>query len=475
MNQKMQENPDQWLTSGTHLIQKNTNQLLDLTNQILELQKLETQDYKLELYQDDIIPYIRYIVDMFKSYAAEKNIDLSLQTSGDSVVMDYDQKKMQWVISNLISNAIKFTPENGKINVLTSKQGSTFMMEVSDTGIGISEEDQKKIFDRFYQVQHPSHPNGSGIGLALVKEIVRQLKGDIHVQSEEGRGSTFTISLPITVNAPQKTAENYIAKLENVIQIEESESSDGLPILLMIEDNEDMTHYLSAALGEDYQLIIAKNGKEGLVKAYQTIPDIVVSDVMMPEMNGYDLCYNLKTDERTNHIPVILLTAKASDQSRLTGIEKGADAYLTKPFNETELKLRIRKLLETRSILQSKYEMLSQIDATETSPEVTVDPFIQKIIDFVEEEKRLLPFELEELCNHLHMSRSQVFRKLKALTDKSPSRLIRSIRLKNAKSLLKTSDLNIAEVAYEVGFSSTSYFSKCYFEEYGERPSSAKS
>ena len=481
MNEKIKENPEEWSGEGTKLIRKNANQLLNLTNQILEIQKLESQSVIPNYMQGDVVVFLKYLLNSFKTLAENKQLQLIFETSPSTIIMDYDAEKLEWIVSNLLSNAIKFTPNNGKISLNLGRSEEQLLIQVIDTGIGIPIEKKAKIFDRYFQVENNANPNGNGIGLSLVKELVKLLNGDIQVESKVDFGSTFTVRLPITQNAPIKEEpinQNDASKVQEVVVpfnlVTEAQEKIALPQLLIVEDNEDMIKVLTASLAGQYQLQIAKNGQEGITKALQTIPDIIISDVMMPIKNGYELCDFLKNDEHTSHIPIILLTAKVDMDAKLSGLKKGADVYLSKPFNEKELKIRLEKLLQLRKQLQHKYAQIPLTAAAQDAKQTIEDLFLQKINVFVQERMSQTDFDLGTLCQHLHMSRSQVFRKVKGLTGKSPTLYIRSIRLKAANDLIQSTNLSIAEIAYQVGFSSTSYFSKTYFEEFKIRPSEVR-
>ena len=481
MNEKINENPEEWSGKGTKLIRKNANQLLNLTNQILEIQKLESQSVIPNYIQGDVVIYLKYLLSSFESIAENKQLQLTFETSPSEIIMDYDAEKLEWIVSNLLSNAIKFTPKNGKVRLNLQSADKQLLLQVIDTGIGIPEEKKTKVFDRYYQIENDTNLNGSGIGLSLVKELVQLLKGDIAVESKIDGGSTFSVRLPITQNAPIKeglilhnnTSNNQDTAKQTYLS-DNGQEKATLPQLLIVEDNLDMIKFLETCLTGLYQIQIANNGQEGIEKAIETIPDIIISDVMMPLKDGYELCDTLKKMEQTSHIPIILLTAKVDTNAKLSGLEKGADVYLNKPFNEKELKIRLDKLLQLRKQLQQKYAQAS-IPIIEQEIEPTIeDLFLQKINTFVKDRMAHPDFDLGVLCQHLHMSRSQVFRKVKALTGKSPSFYIRSIRLTTAKELIESTSLTMAEIAYQVGFTSTSYFSKTFYEAYKVRPSEVR-
>ena len=328
------------------------------------------------------------------------------------------------------------------------------------------------VFDRFYRVNE-QEGSGTGIGLALTKELVQLLQGHITAKSKLEQGTVFTLTLPITRNAPKYTVSTPITLQTNT----ETAPKDQFilyqerPLLLIVEDNIDVMTYIKGMLASDYQLLFAQNGKQGLEKAFEYIPDLVLSDVMMPIMDGFEMTHRLKTDERTSHIPIILLTAKADMPSKLKGLEFGADAYLAKPFNKKELFIRLRKLLELRRQLQTRYQSLQPSQHKSLKIE---DAFLQKLRNIVETHLSDENFAVPELCDALYISRSQLHRKLKALTGRSTSHVVRSIRLQRAKQLLETTKMNISEVAYAVGFKEPAFFSKVFKEEFGVPPSQVK-
>lgn len=398
--------------------------------------------------------------------------------------MDFDASKLASIISNLLSNAIKFTPKGGEVSVhldiITLAGIAYFSIQIKDNGKGISIEAIPHIFDRFYQVDSPAvRPyEGTGIGLALTKELVDLMKGTIQVRSELAQGTEFVIQIPIHKYAPLVEPFGHVAPPVPDVAISTAHFSEewateasDLPLVLVIEDNKDVAHYIGTCLQGKYQYLYAANGKIGIEMALERIPDLIISDVMMPEKDGFEVCATLKTDERTNHIPIILLTAKAAVQDRLTGLAQGADAYLAKPFDKEELWIRLHHLLALRKTLQQKY---SEQFLAGTAEEISIqeeDPFITKARAIVLAELDNEDFSLHELSEQLFLSRSQVHRKLKAVTGLSTSIFIRNIRLEAAKKLLISSELTIAEIAYEVGFKTPNYFSQIFKETFGKAPS----
>ncbi len=478
------------------LIKRNGQNLLNLVNQMLDLSKLESGNLKLDLIQADIVSFLLYVAESFQSLAESKDIRLMAYAETDKLQMDYDEEKLKQVISNLLSNAVKFTTPNGKVVLhiaeVEAEKGDDLtkklQIKIKDNGVGIPADKLPNIFDRFYQVDDSSirKGEGTGIGLALTKELVKLMNGEISVSSEEGKGSEFKILLPITNKAPMvtKSYKREPAVLTESIpkesKIKESpaisliDSNGDQPILLIIEDNPDVITYIKTCLEEEYTIEMATNGQEGIDKALELVPDIIISDVMMPEKDGYEVCAALKTDERTSHIPIVLLTAKATTEDKIAGLTQGADAYLTKPFNKEELLVRLEKLISLRKHLQERYSHFNFEKNNKESVPSKEALFLSKIHELVEGNISDDSFGIPQLCRGLGMSRSQIYRKLIALTGKSTSHYINYIRLHKAQELLKSSDLNVSEVAYDVGFTDPSYFTRLFTKEFGYPPSEVK-
>ncbi|MCB0661764.1 MAG: response regulator, partial [Saprospiraceae bacterium] len=468
MTDQVEEDPKQHMQEGLDLIRKNGTQLLNLINQLLDLSKLENNVFQLQLVQGDIIAYLRYLGATFKAFAQKHKISLSLQAETDQVIMDFDPEQIKQVMNNLISNAVKFTPSGGTIDINVRQENQELVLEVKDSGGGINASDLEHIFDRFYQAESSESRRweGSGIGLAHTRELISLMDGKIEVDSnaDPRKGPTwtcFSIRLPIRkgenipaaglIDIPEAMGETK-SETKN-IQLNSGSENATLPQLLIVEDNPDVVAYLVSCLRGDYQIDVAVNGREGLEKAIEGIPDLIISDVMMPEMDGFELCGILKNDERTSHIPIILLTAKADVKSRLAGLRHGADFYLSKPFHQEELLVTIENLMVIRKKLHEKYSKVnleassSRSDTVNTLPDPE-DIFLQKFRTIVEQRMSDTAFEMVHLEKALGMSRSQIYRKVKALTGKSPSLFIRSIRLHQGRHLLLTTDLTISEIAY---------------------------
>ncbi|MCB9051011.1 MAG: response regulator [Lewinellaceae bacterium] len=476
-------------TAAGHLqlIWRNGRSLLDLVNQLLDLAKAENKQLKTNLVQGDMVNYVRYIAESFHSMANHRNVILRSETRLPELMMDFDPEKIRQILSNLISNALKFTPHGGEIVLRLDKveSGGTqaMILEVSDTGEGIAPENLPHIFDRFYQAEHNANKaGGTGIGLALAKELVNLLGGGISATSQQGKGATFSVRLPISNSSALWDMDSELQAGEGEQLPPEAYSllpPDSPPpttgdSLLIIEDNPDVSAFLRLCLQGHYTLHFADNGRAGIGLALEIVPDLILSDVMMPEKDGFEVVETLKKDERTSHIPIVLLTARADVESRIAGLERGADDYLAKPFHRDELLIRIRNLLESRRRLRERYASLLPPEPTDDKGLQIEDAFLLRIRGIVEERLSDSSFEIDQLARTAGMSRSQLFRKVKALTGQSPSLFIRAIRLQRGKELLETTEMNVSEVAYEVGFSTPAYFSDAFAETYGVRPSQLK-
>ncbi len=470
-------------------IDRNGKGLLGLVNQMLDLSKLEAGKLQFHFIQNDIIAYLKYLTDSFHSLAENKSIQIHFEALDEALLMDFDPERIRQIFSNLLSNAIKFTPKNGSVFVSAQSTDSAtnFALHIQDTGIGIAPEQLPYIFDRFYQISqskngktnYSSGGGGTGIGLALTKELIEQMGGNIQVESIVGQGTTFFVQLPISRKAPfaefNKTIAPIVAGEKEVNEEDialQTDQPNDLSLVLLIEDNSDVRAYIRATLGEDYKILEAVNGQQGIDMAIEYIPDLIVSDVMMPEKDGFEVCQTLKQDERSSHIPIILLTAKADVDSRLEGLEYGADAYLAKPFHKEELLIRIRKLIELRKQLQARYQNLSAPLPKTTKTLAVEDEFVQKVKAAIEAHLDDPEFGVEEVSKAIFLSRTQVHRKLKALTGKSTGQFIHSVRLHTAKKMLEEQDMSVTQVAFEVGYKELSYFSRLFSAEFGCSPSS---
>ena len=486
MADQIEEKPAEWTEKGLELIRKNSDDLLDLVNQILDLHKLESGNLKSYPVQTDVIPFLAYIAQLFEALADRAGLEFGFVSDMDRLVLDFDAEKLQRILFNLLSNAIKFTPAGGKVVLRASMHEVAFSIEVEDTGVGIRKEILERIFDRFFQSKENFHnvKIGTGIGLALVKELVNLCGGQLIVDSEPDVGSRFQLLLPVknqasTVHVP---ASELVSKRVKKPTIEPGLKSlqkpdfavADRPNLLIVEDSDDIVAYLRACLEDEYMLSVAPDGASGLQLAFESVPDLIISDVMMPKMNGMEMCSQLKSDRRTSHIPVVLLTAKADEDSRIEGLMKGADAYLTKPFNRQELLVRLGALHTLRQTLRERYQSLDQFLDTH-SPINVDDTFMVSLYKEVAENSVDPDYGVQQLCRSMALSRTQLHRKIKALTGRSTTSFVRWVRLSQARRLINNTDQRISEIAYNVGFSDPKYFSRSYQKEFGHSPTAEKS
>lgn len=474
------------------VIHQSALRLLNLINQILEFRKTETQNKKLCVCKGNITPLIHEIGLKYKELNQKKAIDFQIQIEKEEMPLFFDKEIITIILDNLISNAIKYT-EQGKITLSlypTTRNGVTYTeIKVSDTGYGISAEALPHVFDRYYQESGKHQASGTGIGLALVRNLVELHEGEIRVESIQNEGSTFYISL-LTDNiypnalhgdSTKQTEEEMISEaVPEDSQNTEPETSK--PILLIVEDNEDIQKYIAESFSDSFEVITGSNGEEGKQQALNRIPDIIVSDIMMPVMDGITLCRQLKEDVRTSHIPVILLTAKDSLQDKEEGYEVGADSYLTKPFSASLLRSRINNLLDSRKKLIAQFQQTgtshnpnSHLDEkrsiiTEALSKLD-NEFIEKITQLVEDNLSSEKIDITYLSDKMCMSGSTLYRKMKALTGLSTNEYIRKVKMQNAERLLLEGKYNISEIAYKIGMNSTGYFRQCFKDEFGVSPS----
>ena len=463
------------------LIYRNAQRLLILVNQLLDFRKSEMTGHTLSLSESDIVAYIREVCNSFLLMANKKHIQFFFFSGIDNFHMAFDADKISKIVTNLLSNAFKFTPDGGRVTVMIEHiEGTQEMLEikVSDTGIGIPDSEKEHIFERFYQAGHKGieESTGSGIGLSLVRDFVNLHDGSVEVFDNIGTGTVFVIQLPVKhvdlisehiVSAVENTNEKNNEDTEKVI--EQTDRRD-FPLILIVDDNEDFRIFMQHSLELQYNVEIASNGEEAWEMIQQKRPDLIISDVMMPVMDGIELCKLIKNNQPTAHIPVILLTARQAVESKVEGLEIGADDYVTKPFNMTVLTLRIRKLIELSHYKQISH---STIDPTPSNIVITSldEKLVEKAIKYVEDNISRSELSVEELSSELGMSRVHLYKKLLQITGKTPIEFIRTIRLKRAAQLLRESQLYVSEIAYEVGFNNPKYFSKYFKDEFGVLPS----
>lgn len=454
------------------LMYRNARRLLILVNQLLDFRKGEMSGHQLSLSEGDIVSYIREICNSFLLMADNKHIQFSFFSGVETFPMAFDADKVGKIVMNLLSNAFKYTPDGGRVTVMMDHlEGTDEMIEIkiSDTGIGISDEDKKHIFERFYQTDHKGVDvtTGTGIGLSLVRDFVRLHGGRVEVFDNIGAGTVFVVQLPVRhveASAGLPEQENEPEKI-----ISQPDRND-FPLILIVDDNEDFRSFMQHSLELQYRVKLASNGEEAWDMLPDLLPDLIISDVMMPEMDGIELCRRVKADKRTMHIPVILLTARQAVEEKVKGLEIGADDYVTKPFNMMVLALRIRKLIE-----QSRYRRTTHAPIEPSPSDIVItsldEKLIGKAIKYVEDNISRSDLSVEELSRELGMSRVHLYKKLLQITGRTPIEFIRVIRLKRAAQLLRESQLHVSEVAYEVGFNSPKYFSRYFKEEFGVLPS----
>ncbi len=485
-------------------IQRNAQRLLHLVNQLLDLSKLEAGKLKLEAVKSDIVSFLKARGHAFSSLAESKSIHFSIELPEEKIGAYFDRDKLEKIINNLLSNAFKFTQEGGAVSLkgqrVTQHSQDWMQILIADSGKGIPAEEVDKIYDRFYQVDssHTREQEGSGIGLALTKELVELHHGVINVESKAGKGTTFTLLLPLgkahlkeaeiiqEMPLPEEETgmtesklhpsdlmsypqENFLHEDEDTAQVSEK------PVVLIVEDHQEVRAFIRDSIGDQYQVQEAENGKVGVAMAKELLPDLIISDVMMPsmdmpEIDGYELCEKIKTDELTSHIPVILLTAKADRKSKLTGLETGADDYLAKPFDGEELQLIIRNRIEERRVMREKFSKDITLEPRHIAVSSLDEQFLTKVLDIIEQHMEDESFTIEDLSQQAGYSRMHFYRKLKALSGQTPSQFLRTIRLKRAAALLQQKSDTISQVAYRVGFSSLSYFNKCFKDQFGITP-----
>jgi DNA-binding response OmpR family regulator/anti-sigma regulatory factor (Ser/Thr protein kinase) len=466
------------------MVHRNANKLLNLINKLLDYRKVETGNMILKIQEENIVTFVEEIYLTFRDAAVKKNVSFEFSSEETEIPVWFDKEKLEMILNNLISNSIKYIGSGNKVLIKIKKEADKAIVEIIDNGIGISHKEQKHIFDWFYQVDQ-TLPMSSGIGLSLTKKLVELHNGEIVVESEENKGATFRITLwlgkdhfdasriQILENIPSKvimgsTEDNYDSEEKSG----EKNSNKGLKKVLLIEDDEDIRAFLNEYLEKKYIVYQAPNGKAGMHLALEKHPDIIISDIMMPEMNGVDFCRELKSNLRISHIPIILLTAKTSLTDQKEGAEIGADAYITKPFSPELLVLRIDSLLTGRESLKRFYRNLFNMNSPKkldaTGPD---EKLLENIYQHLKHNLDKADFNVNELCEAMNMSRSLFYKKVKMLTGVSPVEYIRSIRLQEAAQLLKTEKYKVYEVMYLVGFNDQKYFRQSFTKEFGYSPS----
>ncbi len=492
--QIMELSTDERVSEKAKLIHRSAKKLNRLANQLLDISRIESGKMKLKVYEQDLIPVIRELIASFLPFAEKKQISLKFASEYEKLPLFFDRDKVEKILNNLISNALKFTQQGGSVKVsLKSGESENGFVRISviDNGIGISKEQLSKIFDRFYQVDNrlTKEYEGTGIGLSLTKELVELHKGKISVESREGQGSVFTVYLSSDreIYLPEEF-DHYISERSDktkftpeidesaLLQMGISSRNNGQPkekdkpLLLIIEDNIDVRKYITEILSGSYSILEAADGEEGLTISFCEIPDLIISDIMMPGLDGIQVCHRLKSDSRTSHIPLILLTAKTTLRDKLEGLETGADDYIMKPFEASELKARIKNLLEQRKRLHEHFKKFGLLEIEEKKLLSIDQQFLEKALDTINENITDPYFNVESFAEKMAVSRSLLYKKLVSLTGDSPVELIKRIRLNKAAALIEKNYGNITDISFAVGFSNPSYFTECFKNQFGIPP-----
>lgn len=476
------------------MVKANANRLLDLVNQLMDLSKIQDNKVRLNFVKQPLGHFIDHLCQTFLPIAEKKEINFLLENRLGERLITFDRKAIETILTNLLSNAFKFTSNQGEIivkaDVVDEQEEPFVQIIVKDNGVGIATEQAAHIFDRFYQVDESGRQSvGTGIGLSLVKELVELHQGDIRLESELGSGSTFVVSLPTHLPVSEVNATSYQGQPSTEVVLDLHDTSSGpelsetsgttskkedAPIILIVDDNQDIRQLIAATLGEQYAVVLAVDGNEGLTRALEIVPDLVVSDIMMPGMDGYELCDRLKNNAITSHIPVILLTAKASHHSKMDGLKLGADVYLTKPFDTDELRIRVDNLISSRQALKTKYAECKTWESVWQDLPSQDQLFVEKLNAYLDEHMRHAQLSIDDIAKAMTIGERQLRRKMKALTQQTPNQYLRTYRLRQAAQLLVTEHCDVAQVAFEVGFNSPAYFTKCFKEEYGQTPGEFK-
>lgn len=457
------------------LMHQNTERLLQLVNQLLDLAKLEAGSLQLEPKAGDVFYFLKQLAGHFQSLAVQKELTFTIDIPSAEHIVNYDADKLEKIVINLLSNAFKFVPQGGWV-MIKAKKAPDFNIEIGNSGDPIPTEEQAKIFHRFYQSDDARH-QGSGVGLALVRELVELHDGTISVKSD-ANGTWFSVVLPPFEVADVEELAMPINTEKTVLSIDNEEIVNGscatsgdLPLLLLTEDQAEVRAYIKSKLEKHFQIIEAENGAEGLSLAIEKLPDLIISDVMMPKMDGVSFCAAVKKDHRTDHIPVVLLTAKADIESKLTGLKTGADDYLAKPFNSQELLLRSQNLIEQRRKLQQHFSNEIQTIIPALEIDSAEQKFVKKAVAIIEKNLDNEKFSATDFAEAMLLSRAQLHRKLKSITNHSATDFVRHLRLEKAAQLLNAESDSVTQIAYQVGFNNLSYFAKCFREKYDCSPS----
>lgn len=466
------------------MAQRNAQLQLQLVNQLLDLTRLDAGKMQLKSTEINVIPLLKAIVGAYESLAQQKNITVQMEFPAEELKVYFDPDHFEKIMYNLLSNAFKFIGEGGKIEIQLKLYSSHFEISVTDSGIGIPENRLALVFDRFFQVEHGNlaERSGTGIGLALVKELVELNHGKITAESEEGKWTTMRMSFPLgkshlnsdeiaDATVPSERSLPLIPIHENwIFNEDETEASEIGPRILIIEDNPDLRMFIGQKLRNQFQILEAEDGETGIESAIDHIPDLIITDVMMPKKSGYEVCDTLKNDLRTSHIPIIMLTAKASRDEKLEGLRMGADDYLLKPFDAEELELRVNNLIQLRKQLRERFATSISLKPEEVTANSIDQIFLEEALTIVERNMSNESFNVDMLATELSMSKPNLNRKLRALVNQSSNQFIQTLRLRRAADLLKNQSGTVSEIAFQTGFSSTAYFIKCFKDHFGETP-----
>jgi signal transduction histidine kinase/DNA-binding response OmpR family regulator len=499
VDQLLSQQKDRQSVDQLNMVKRNARRLLNLVNQLLDFCKMEKQELILNTSEGELASFIKDVTDSFKDFSERRKIDFTYTSHIQQLYTVFDHDKLERILFNLLSNAFKFTPEGGKITLTVETQEQGFDEEkewvtiaISDTGIGIEPAKKEQIFDRFFQSRGPSSVlnQGTGIGLSIAKEFIKLHGGTIEVESEMGKGTTFKVFLPFirmeipSVKDPALTSCQAVIDSE-LIEVEEEchppsrnpingtgpGGKSDVPSILLVEDNPDFRFYLKESLRIHYKVYEAANGKDGWQKALAHHPMLIVSDISMPHMDGIEFTKKIKSDKRTSHIPVILLTALNGEKEQMKGLETGANDYITKPFNFEVLNAKIKNLLELNSLLKNTYRKQIKVLTPDVPIECDNERLLSEIMVFIEKNLTDSQLSVEELSKHVAMSRSSLYSKLLELTGQSPVEYIRSVKLEKAAVLMEKSTMNVAQIAYSVGFATPNYFARSFKTKFGILPS----
>lgn len=460
------------------MIRRNADRLLRLVNQLLDLAKLDARSLQLELTEGDIFRFFRVEASSFSSLAAQKNIDFQLKIPSRQLWTSFDREKIETILYNLLNNAFKFTPSHGIINLTVEHSQENLHLEVSDNGPGIAPEHQELVFDRFYQIKEGNKPGpgGTGIGLSLCRELVLLMQGQIRVRSYPARGTSFYIDIPMVeiINPPGIWEGPVKPRMLERDPLQTRTHSASEEIVLVVEDHPEMRKYISSLLQDKYRIIEAVDGKDGLERAIREVPDLIITDTMMPSMDGHEFAQKIKNHECTSHIPIIMLTAKATLENKLTGLAAGVDSYLTKPFNSVELRSSIEALLVERKRLRKLFSRQLLVAPKEVAVHSLDQQFLEKVLTVLESHYSESTFGVPQMQKALAISKTQLHRKLTAITGQSSGEFLRNFRLQRAAQILAQKGESVTQVAFAVGFENVPYFTKCFKELFGIQPSRYK-